>query len=180
MEVIRDRRSIRKFDPNFVIPDDVLKKIIDTTLTSPSTLNVQDTDLLIVTDKELISKLDKELFNTLPSEVQERFTKRQQRYNVTNLCTYDCSAIIVVLKSKERQSQSTSLNAGILVGVLISSVQLAGLGSCCLGSICNPKVEEILGLEKGSIALGVAIGKSATTDFDERPIMRSVRYIRGK
>ena len=55
LEALNTRRSVRNFDPSFVIPKEDLDKIIKAALNSPSAINLQEHDLIVVTNKEKIA-----------------------------------------------------------------------------------------------------------------------------
>ena len=44
IEALNTRRSVRNFDPGFVIPEEDLKTIISSALNSPSAINLQEHD----------------------------------------------------------------------------------------------------------------------------------------
>ena len=47
IQTLLDRRSIRAYDPTYEIPKDVLSKIVQAALNSPTALNRQDIDLVV-------------------------------------------------------------------------------------------------------------------------------------
>ena len=56
LEAIQTRRSIRHFDPNYTIPKEDLHKIVDLTLLSPTAMNKQGIDLVVVTNRQKIDE----------------------------------------------------------------------------------------------------------------------------
>lgn len=56
-EAIRTRRAVKGFDPDFVIPEDEEKELLDLIRQSPTSFNLQNWRFVIARDKELRSKL---------------------------------------------------------------------------------------------------------------------------
>lgn len=57
IEAIESRRSIKHYDPNHVMPEEDLQKLIDLTKLAPSSFNMQNYRLVAVRDKALRQKL---------------------------------------------------------------------------------------------------------------------------
>ena len=53
-EVIRKRRSVRKFEPGKTVSKDMLKRIVDCGRWAPSGANTQCFDFIVIKDKEMI------------------------------------------------------------------------------------------------------------------------------
>ena len=88
LEALITRRSVRNFDPSFVIPKEDLDKIVSASLNSPTAINLQEHDLIVITKKEKISSIDKTVFPLCPQAFQERFKKRQEEFGTINPVTY--------------------------------------------------------------------------------------------
>ena len=101
IEALNTRRSVRNFDPGFVIPEEDLKTIISSALNSPSAINLQEHDLFVITNKEKIAQVDKVVFPLCPPQFQERFKKRQEEFGTINPVTYDCSALVLIVEMKD-------------------------------------------------------------------------------
>lgn len=59
-ENIETRRSIKHFDPEFVMPDADLQELIRLTKLTPSSFNMQNYRLVVVKDPELLEKIREE------------------------------------------------------------------------------------------------------------------------
>jgi len=55
--VARSRRSARRFQPGRVIPNPIIKDVLETTLTSPSGFNLQPTHAIVVRSPEMKERL---------------------------------------------------------------------------------------------------------------------------
>ena len=54
---MQTRRAVKAFDPEFVIPEDEVRAILETAILSPTAFNIQNWRLVRVTDTELRAKL---------------------------------------------------------------------------------------------------------------------------
>ena len=177
LEALNTRRSVRNFDPSFVIPKEDLDKIVSASLNSPTAINLQEHDLIVITNKEKISSIDKTIFPLCPPTFQERFKKRQEEFGTINPVTYDCSALILIVENERVQEKWGNLDAGILsMGIMIAAEGL-GYNSVALGIIARPEVEKLFGLDK-KLVLGVAIGKAKDkVNIHPKENLRKVKYI---
>ena len=177
LEALNTRRSVRNFDPSFVIPKEDLDKIIKAALNSPSAMNLQEHDLIVITNKEKIAEIDKTVFPSCPQKFQERFKKRQEEFGTINPITYDCSALVLIVENERVQEKWGNLDAGILSMGLMIAAEGLGYHSVALGIIALPQVEKLLGLDK-KLVLGVAIGKSKEkVNIHPKETLRKVKYI---
>ena len=177
LEALNSRRSVRNFEPSFVIPKEDLDKIIKAGLNSPSAVNLQEHDLIVITNKEKIAEIDKTVFPLCPPQFQERFKKRQEEFGTINPVTYDCSALILIVENERAQAKWGNLDAGILSMGLMIAAEGLGYHSVALGIIAIPEVEKLLGLEK-KLVLGVALGKSKNkVNIHPKETLRKVKYI---
>jgi len=56
-KVIRDRHSVRKYDPSWKISDEEIKDLLGEAILAPSSSNLQPWRFLVITDQELKEKL---------------------------------------------------------------------------------------------------------------------------
>lgn len=177
-DALMKRRSIRNFDPDFVIPKEDLDKMITATLNSPSACNFQEHDLLVITNKKTIEEVDKVTFPVCPQKFQESFKKRQQEFGTKCPVTYDCSALICFVENERAEKLWSKIDAGILSMSLMTIAEALGYSSVALGIIARPEVEKVLGVEEGRLILGVAIGKQKEkVNVHEKQTLRKVKYI---
>lgn len=177
-DALMQRRSIRNYDPNFVIPKEDLQKIITATLNSPSALNFQEHDLLVITNKDKIKAIDDNLFPSLPKSFQDRFVDRQKVFGTINPITYDCSALILIHENERAEKRWSEIDAGILSMAIMTVSKSLGYDTVCLGCIVNPIVEKLFDLKEGSLKIGVAIGKpKEKVNLHEKETLRKVKYI---
>ena len=91
--------------------------------------------------------------------MKKKFEERRQIYGVKNIITCDAPVVILLIRN-ERKEKFVDVDGGIAAMSIIMAAQHFNLESMCFGIITRfPKVEEILGLQKDSLILGVALGK---------------------
>ena len=111
-EILKNRRSIRKYKPQQV-SDEVLDQILEVGLYTPSGMNTQNTVMVAVRDKETRDQLSR-MNAAVMGSTSDPF--------------YGAPCVIVVLAYPERY---TWLEEGALVmGTLMNAAYEAGLGSC--------------------------------------------------
>lgn len=111
-EILRNRRSIRKYKPQQV-SDELLDQILETGLYTPSGMNTQNTVMVAVRDKQTRDRLSR-MNAAVMGTTSDPF--------------YGAPCVIVVLAYPERY---TWLEDGALVmGTLMNAAYEAGLGSC--------------------------------------------------
>ena len=62
-EAIKYRRSVRRFDKNLEIDDNIVKKCIENAVLAPTSSNLQLWEFYHITDKNLLEKISKSCFN---------------------------------------------------------------------------------------------------------------------
>ncbi len=144
-ESIIKRRTIRKF-AHRPVPKEVLIKCVDAARLSPSGMNRQPLKYVIVNDPQLLLSVFSTLtwarnipgYKHAPSEVPKAF--------------------IVILLDTEIRKQAGS-DPGIAAMSISMVAYEAGLGSCMLGSVDRPRLQEILMVpDHLQVLLVVALG----------------------
>ena len=62
-EAIKYRRSVRRFDKNIDIDDEIVKKCIENAVLAPTSSNLQLWEFYHITDKDLLKKISISCFN---------------------------------------------------------------------------------------------------------------------
>lgn len=109
-EVVRKRRSIRKFQDREV-PDEFVEKILEAAFYSPSSKNRRPWHFVVVNDKELIKKLSEtrpavKFLETAPLAIVVGGDER-----ISNAWVYDCS-----IAAEHIQLAATALGLGACWG----------------------------------------------------------------
>ncbi|OHT14143.1 nitroreductase family protein [Tritrichomonas foetus] len=182
LQTLLERRTIRAYDLSYEIPEDVLRQIVEAVQNSPSALNYQGIDLVVCTNREKLMTVCEEVLNSCPEGMRNRFLERQKATGVKNAVMYDAPCVIFLVKSERCQGGFTDIDAGIISMAIMVAAKSVGLDSVCLGSVSvgmTPKVEELLGIQRGACPVGVAIGK-ARSDAEpvKKEIINKVTYVK--
>lgn len=113
-EAIKTRRSIRKFKSD-MIPEDVLEKIIEAGIYSPTGRNMQSTVIIAVTNKEMRNKI---------SEMNRKIGGWDEGFDPF----YGAPVILVVLADKTRPT--AVYDGSLAMGSLMLEAHEQGVGSC--------------------------------------------------
>jgi nitroreductase len=161
------RRTCRQYDAGYTIPQDVLEQIANAALQSPTGMNTQDVDLLVVSNRAKLDEASTAAYNSWPQSLKDGFKNgwpsRPVSPGLKNIVTCDAPAVIFLLKNERASDQFLQIDVGIVTQSIIVAAQEFGLESMCMGiwlagDVGN--VEQILRVPKGSLVMGVAIGKA--------------------
>ena len=145
LDVIRNRRSIRKFQPS-EIDEPTIQKIIEMGTWAPSGLNNQPWRFVIVRDKDLKDRLAQ----------QTKYSKIIQNAPV---------CIAVFLDNAASYNRVKDIQAiGACLQNMLLAIHAMGLGGVWLGEILNRReeVEKLLGVpEDCELMAVIALGKPA-------------------
>jgi nitroreductase len=175
------RRTYRQYEPGYTIPQDILQQIVNAALQSPTGMNTQDVDLLVVTDKAKLDAASTASFNSWPQEIKDGFSSRPATYGVKNVVTCDAPAVIFLVKNERASEKFLYIDVGIVTQSIIVAAQEFGLESMCIGIYLvgdTAKVEQILGIPTGNLVMAVAIGKGqANAKLLDKKIIAKATYI---
>jgi nitroreductase len=174
------RRTVRAYVPDYVIPKDVMDKILEVALASPSGYNRQGLDLIVVTNQGLLATICETAYATWPQPMKD-FLDERRKCGVVNIATCDASAVVFLVKNERASDQYLQMDAGTMIqSIAIAAVEF-GLGTVPVAILIDgepDKVEAILKVPKGSLVMGIAVGKGKpVTGTHERVILAKVRYV---
>ena len=184
LAALERRRTIRNYDPNWQIPKDQMDKIMNAAQLSPTACNFQGQDYIVVTNKEKLAKLEKIIIDSLPEDnFKKHFVERKERHGVNNVVTCDAPCVVLIVKNERANEDWIKIDAGIACMSIIMAAQNFGIESMCLGVVAmnctQDKCEELFGLKKGSLLLGVALGKpKGELKLHEKDIKSKVSYVK--
>ena len=98
-DILKNRRTIRNYDPDYVIPKEQLTKIMDAVRLSPTAFGVQDLDFLVCTNKKKNQEAADATVANLDENIQKQLLERAEKFKVTNVVTCDASAEVLVWKA---------------------------------------------------------------------------------
>ena len=183
LEALERRRTIRQYDPDWQIPKDQMDKIMHAAQLSPTACNYQGQDYIVVTNKEKLAQMGKIVIDSLPEDnFKKHFVERKERHGVNNVVTCDAPCVVLIVKNERANEDWIKIDAGIACMSIIMAAQNFGIESMCLGVVAmkctQDKCEELFGLKKGSLLLGVALGKpKGELKLHEKDIKSKVSYV---
>jgi len=130
LEVIRKRKSVRKYKPD-PIPDDVLLRVLEAARLAPSAKNLQPWKFIIVKDEKIKEKLVEACLN-------QHFIAEAPIVIVACGFPDECYA------KQGRYMKSWPIDVAIAMEHLILQAAEEGLGTCWIGAFEESKVKEIL------------------------------------
>ena len=133
-EVIRKRRTIRRFKP-IPIPLEILKKLVDYARIAPQGSNKQALEYIIITNEEMRSKIFPKcaLGGCIPPEMRNPEEGRRPM------------AYIVVLMDTDVKKEGNT-DCGAAVENILLGITYHGLGACWQGAIDRPAIHSLLEL----------------------------------
>ena len=125
-ETIRARRSIRRYEPQ-PVGRDTLLRILDCGLQAPNGQGRESWEVRVVTDSALLAALDRQ-YGCYVRQVS-RNPKAQHP------AAYGAPALVFI--ACDTTYDLSQVDCGLLGGNMILAAQSVGVGSCCLGGLCR-------------------------------------------
>jgi nitroreductase len=153
-DVVRTRRSVRKYRPD-PIPPEALNRVLEAARIAPSGSNRQPTRLILVKDearkKELVPLChDQAFIATAPVVVAA--CGRDIKYN----------------RGEWMEQYSMIVDVAIAVDHLTLAARAEGLGTCWIGSFNGPELKKFLGLpEEAEVVALTPLGYPEGDPFGE-------------
>lgn len=163
-ELMKNRRSIREFEDKEV-PLDLVKEIINDSITAPNAGNMQLWRFVVVNNKEWIKKLSDANKRTILDDIEknpESLWKsyetpiRNEAYNVF----YNAPCLVYIAGNPRMQTMP--MDCALLASYFMLSASSRGLGTCWIaqGAVVNdPEILNELGIsEKYQIYAPIILG----------------------
>lgn len=153
-EVLKTRRSIRKFEQT-QISDEMLLKLVDIARYAPVAANVQPLKYAIVRGDKA-----NEIFplTRWAKLLGERGTPK----------AHEAPVAYIFVMTDTNNSYNKEADASLAIENIVLAAWYEGIGSCILGSIDKPKISKIINLPEGyEINYAVALGYPAQTSVAE-------------
>ena len=181
LEALQTRRSIRQFDQCYTIPKDELHKIVDLALLSPTALNKQGIDLVVVSNREKIDEATDITLNSYDVGMKNNFNERKKDLGVKNVLTCDASCVIFLVANERADANFINIDAGIMCMSIMTAARNYNYQTLCLGSLLwgdKNGLEKSLGIEKDKLVMAVAIGKPIEgVKLNDKEQLCNARYI---
>ena len=129
-EVIKNRRSIRKYKPD-AVPKDMIKRVLDAARLAPTWANMQGIRYVVVMDKAQVAKV--------ADAVGQKWCK-------------GVPAFVVAISDSQWSGNNGDmayymLDVGIAFEHLILAAAAEGLGTCWIGFFDEETLKEVLGVK---------------------------------
>ena len=175
INVVKERRSVKYFDPEHLIPAHEIKELLSLSLLSPTAFNIQNWRFLVIDDIQLRQQLreasgdqlqvtDSSLLVVICADLMA-WNKVPQRY--WKNAPEDVQQIMVPMISEffendtQLQRDEAMRSCGIAAQTLMLSAKAMGYDSCPMDGFDGDKVAELIQLpEDHCLSMFVAIGKA--------------------
>jgi nitroreductase len=173
-DAIEQRRAVKHYDPNHVMPEEDEKTLLNLALLSPTAFNIQNWRLVVVKDKELRKKIravawdqaqvtDSSMLVILCADLKS-WDKKPERYwknAPQGVQDFLLPAINSYYKDKDQVQRDEAMRScGIVAQTLMLSAKSMGYDSCPMDGFDFDKVAELIKLPSDHvISIFVAIGK---------------------
>ena len=174
IEAIESRRSIKHYDPDHVMPEEDLAKLLELSKLAPSSFNMQNYRFVVVRDPELRGQIraaawdqaqvtDTSLFIVLCADLKS-WEKQPIRYwsdAAREVQEFILPAIDNYYRDKDQVQRDEAMRScGIAAQTLMLAATSMGYDSCPMDGFDFDKVAELIHLpDDHVIAMFVAIGK---------------------
>lgn len=134
-QLMRNRRSIRTFSDK-EISNDILEDILLSARQAPSSINAQQTSLIVIKDKERLEKIE-QICNGFAK------TSQAQAFIIIAMDFYKTNVAIEALGQKQYVQESIegvitgAVDAGIMAEAISVAAESYGIGNTMIGAIRN-------------------------------------------
>ena len=128
IEAIERRRSIRQYDQNYQIPQDILEKIMHAAQTAPTACDYQGHNFIVMTNRKKMDDLEKVILDALPdNEFKKNFLERRVRHGIKNVVTCDAPCFVIIVKNERADKDWVKVDAGIASMAIMIATQNYGI-----------------------------------------------------
>lgn len=176
VSAIEARRSVKHYDPEFVMPEADIEKLLDLAILSPTSFNMQNWRFVVVRDKEQRQKIreaawnqaqvtDASLLLVLCADLKagEKDPARYWKNAPENVRDYLVPMIVKFYKDQPQLQRDEAMRStGIASQTLMLAAKAMGYDSCPMVGYDPQKVAEIINLpDDHVISMLLVIGKAA-------------------
>jgi len=156
LETIRERRSIRKYEDR-PVPREVIEELLSAAVMSPSAMNRQPWEFIVVTDHKVIRELSDRVKRRLGAlGYLQRFAEMLSSRE--DLVFHGAPLLVIVTAPRRSPWQGVNmvlLDCAILSQTMFLAAHSLGLGSCFIGfAFClneDPETLKMLGVPKDRV-----------------------------
>ena len=154
-EIANNRQSCRNYDPERLVEDEKLMRILESARLAPSACNGQPYHITVCKNEYA-----KAVAKAVGGMGMNKFAKDAPAMLVISEEPYVASA---ALGAKIKKNDYRSIDIGILSAYITAEATAQGLGSCILGWLDDGKIREACSI-KGAIRLVITLGYPTDED----------------
>lgn len=130
VDMLKERRSIRSFDPDRQIPEEILQELIQVALNTPSAHNRQKYHFTVVQDAALLEHMA----DLIRQQMLQGDEAQQKKASAPGYSPLHHAPTVIFVTGELSASFHTQTDCGIGVGLLAAAAEHLGLASCITGS----------------------------------------------
>ena len=165
IEIAEKRQSCRSYDPERMVEEEKIEKILESAILAPSACNGQPYKITVCKNEAA-----KSVAKACGGMGMNKFAKDAPVLLVISEEPYVASA---ALGAKIKKNDYRSIDIGIVSAYITAEATAQGVSSCILGWLDDQKIREICSLD-GSVRLVITLGYP-TEDEKIRPKKRKSR-----
>ncbi len=182
LDAIKARRAIKHYDTDFEMPQKDLDALLEHTIESPTSFNIQNWRFVLVDDKQLRQKIreaawdqaqvtEASLLFVLCADIKswEKEPERYWRNAPQNVQELMVSMIKPFYEGKEQLQRDEALRSiGIAAQTMMLAAKSMGYDSCPMIGFNPEKVAELVNLPEGHLAgMLLVVGKATKPAWDK-------------
>ncbi|MEM6911722.1 MAG: nitroreductase family protein [Verrucomicrobiota bacterium] len=191
-EAIHERRSIKHYDPEHVMPEEDLTELIRLTKLAPSSFNMQNYRLLVIRDKELRQQIRAEAWDQaqvtdasvlflLCADLQAHLEDPAHYWGHAPQEVQDILGPMIqpFYEGKDQLIRDEAIRSSALAGMtLMLAAKGLGYDSCPMIGFDAEKVAQLVNLPQGTIlSFMIPVGKMAQPAWDRGPRLSDEKVV---
>ena len=73
LEALKHRRTIRNYDPDYQIPQEQLKEILNAAQIAPTSKDLQEVDFIVLRNKQKLDQIEELILKEFPEDIRQNF-----------------------------------------------------------------------------------------------------------
>jgi len=133
IQTIKDRRSIRAYKKDQLVPQETIEILKECALYSPTAQNKQEWHFSFIENPTLILEMEEYIVSEILKNANDAIKERMASIN--NKVVYDAPLLVVISVDRETLGYYGKLDAGIAAQNLCLAAESLGLNSVMLGMV---------------------------------------------
>lgn len=145
VQALKERRSIRAYDPNRQVPENLLQEILQVAMNSPTAHNNQKYHFTVVQEPALLEHMADLIRQVMLNGSEEQRAKASK----PGYSPLHHAPTVIVITGDLDSSFNVQTDCGIAAGMISAAAEHLGLSACVVGSsVFMFKTEESAALKK--------------------------------